>query len=311
VTAELIDARNGFRVWTETYDRELNGAFALQDEIARSIVDALKIRLAARLAAHEQPSNELYNLYQELFADITPPTGVSSIGISVPVQNPVNPFTVSDYTAPGGFDTRRSDTRVTAAPLGMGITTSVRDRASEASLRTNKITADLTAAPPGTGFATSVRHRASEASLRTNKITVDGPTSIQGFVKDAKGEPIEGTDVRIESRDGKQVFSTVKTDSKGRYISQGLQPGIYRVTLLVDGAVKASIMNTQTKANQPTLLNFDLKTTSQAGNIVKGGKHMVWVPSRTGSHIGGNWVEVDDGGEAHSGSNIQTLKKRF
>src|SRR6266436_3267224 len=35
VTAELIDARNGFRVWTETYDRELNGAFALQDEIAR------------------------------------------------------------------------------------------------------------------------------------------------------------------------------------------------------------------------------------------------------------------------------------
>jgi hypothetical protein len=341
VTAELIDARNGFRVWTETYDRELNGAFALQDEIARSIVDALKIRLAARLAAHEQPSNELYNLYQELFADITPPTGVSSIGISVPVQNPVNPFTVSDYTAPGGFDTRRSDTRVTAAPLGMGITTSVRDRASEAglrtnkitadmlaappesgvttsvrdraseaSLRTNKITADLTAAPPGTGFATSVRHRASEASLRTNKITVDGPTSIQGFVKDAKGEPIEGTDVRIESRDGKQVFSTVKTDPKGRYISQGLQPGIYRVTLLVDGAVKASIMNTQTKANQPTLLNFDLKTTSQAGNIVKGGKHMVWVPSRTGSHIGGNWVEVDDGGKAHSGSNIQTVTAR-
>ena len=32
VTAELIDARNGFRVWTETYDRELDGGFALQDE---------------------------------------------------------------------------------------------------------------------------------------------------------------------------------------------------------------------------------------------------------------------------------------
>jgi hypothetical protein len=37
---------------------------------------------------------------------------------------------------------------------------------------------------------------------------------------------------------------------------------------------------------------------------------MVWVPSRTGSHIGGNWVEVDDGGEAHSGSNIQTVTAR-
>jgi TolB-like protein/tRNA A-37 threonylcarbamoyl transferase component Bud32/protocatechuate 3,4-dioxygenase beta subunit len=342
VTAELIDARNGFRVWTETYDRELNGAFALQDEIARSIVDALKIELGVRVSAQEQPGNRVHDGYlQELFTDLTHPTGVGSIRISVPVQNPSNPFTVPDYTFPGGFDQRRPDTRVTAAPPGTGVTTSVRDRASEAglrtnkitadmlaappetgvitsvrdraseaSLRTNKITADVTAAPPGTGVVTSVRDRASEASLRTNKTTAEEPASIQGFVKGAKGEPIKGTDVRIESRDGKQVFSTVKTDSKGRYISQGLQPGVYRVTLLVNGAVKASIMNTQTKANQPTQLNFELKPASQAGNIAKGGKRMVWVPSRTGSHIGGNWVEVDDGGEAHSGSNIQTVTAR-
>src|SRR6266542_2428631 len=86
-----------------------------------------------------------------------------------------------------------------------------------------------------------------------------GPASIQGVVKDAKGQPIKGADVRVESRDGKQLFNTVKTDSKGRYISQGLQPGVYRVTLMVNGAVKASIMNTQTNANQPTQLNFDFK----------------------------------------------------
>src|SRR5436189_558926 len=117
-----------------------------------------------------------------------------------------------------------------------------------------------------------------------------GPASIQGIVKDAKGQPIKGADVRIESRDGKQLFGTVKTDPKGRYISQGLQPGVYRVSLVVNGTVKASIMNTQTKANQPTQLNFDFKPPSQAGNIAKGGKHMVWVPSRTGSQIGGNWA---------------------
>jgi hypothetical protein len=259
------------------------------------------------------------------------------VGISVPVQNPSDPFTVPDYTSAGDFDPRRPHTRVTAAPPETGFTTSVRDRALEAGLRTNKITADViaappetafntsardralkaslrtnkittdvTAAPPETGFNTSVRDRALEAGLRTNKITADGPASIQGFVKDAKGEPIKGADLRIESRDGKQVFSTVKTDPKGRYISRGLQQGVYRVTLLVNGAVKASIMNTQTKANQPTQLNFDFTPTSQAGNIVRGGKHMVWVPSRTGSHIGGNWVEVDDGGNEHSGSNIQT-----
>jgi hypothetical protein len=146
--------------------------------------------------------------------------------------------------------------------------------------------------------------------VRTNKITAEGPASVQGFVKDAKGEPIKGAGVRIESRDGKQVLSTVTTDPKGRYISQGLQPGVFRVTLLVNGAVKASIMNTQIKANQPTQLNFDLKPTSQAGSIAKGGKHMVWVPARTGSHIGGNWVEVDDSGKAHSRFNVHTVTAR-
>jgi hypothetical protein len=133
-----------------------------------------------------------------------------------------------------------------------------------------------------------------------------GPASIQGIVKDAKGQPIKNADVRIESRDGKQLFNTAKTDSQGRYISQGLQPGVYRVTLLVNGAVKASIMNTQTKADQPTQLNFEFKPPSQAGNIAKGGKHMVWVPSRTGSHIGGTWAEVPDGAAESGTLNVQT-----
>jgi serine/threonine protein kinase len=301
-------------------------------------------KFAVRPSAQEQPGNGVYDRYlQWLFTDVTHPTGVNSIGISVPVQNPSYPFTVPDYTSAGDFDPRRSETRVTATPPETGFTTSVHDRASEADLRTNKITAEqlasipglatpvkgepikgadvrmadprrpdtrVTAAPPGTGFTANVRHPALEADLRTNKITAEGPASIQGFVKDAKGEPIKGAGVRIESRDGKQVFSTVTTDPKGRYISQGLQPGVYRVTLLVDGAVKASIMNTQTKANQPTQLNFDFKPTSQASNVAKGGKHMVWVPARTGSHIGGNWVEVDDEGNPHFGSNIQTYNVR-
>src|SRR5881296_321468 len=49
ITAELIDARSGFHLWTETYDRELDDIFALQDEITRSIVEALKIKLAVSL----------------------------------------------------------------------------------------------------------------------------------------------------------------------------------------------------------------------------------------------------------------------
>jgi hypothetical protein len=199
---------------------------------------------------------------------------------------------------------------VTAVPPETGLNISVHNRASQAGLRRNKITADVIATTPPMGFSASVRDRTSETGARTNKITADGSASIQGFVKDAKGEPLKGAGVRIESRDGKQVFSTVKTGPNGRYVSPGLQPGVYRVTLLVDDAVKASTMNTQTKANQPTQLNFDLKQTSQTGNVAKGGKHMVWVPGRTGSHLGGNWVEVDDRGKAHSTSNIDRVTLR-
>jgi serine/threonine protein kinase/Flp pilus assembly protein TadD len=63
VTAELINAHSGFHLWTETYDRELAGVFALQDEITRSIVDALKIKLAVSLPVHEQRNTEVYDLY--------------------------------------------------------------------------------------------------------------------------------------------------------------------------------------------------------------------------------------------------------
>ena len=134
-----------------------------------------------------------------------------------------------------------------------------------------------------------------------------GPSSIQGIVKDAKGQPIKGADVRIESKDGKQLFNTVKTDAKGRYISQGVAPGVYRVTLVVNGAVKASIMNTKTKADQPTQLNFDLKpaSASQATAGAKSGKHMVWMPPTTGSNTGGRWVEVDDDSAAAGALNVK------
>jgi serine/threonine protein kinase len=63
ISAQLINARNGVQLWSETYERELQGVFALQDEITRAIVDALKIKLAISLPAHEQRNTEGYDLY--------------------------------------------------------------------------------------------------------------------------------------------------------------------------------------------------------------------------------------------------------
>ena len=63
ISAQLINARNGLQLWSETYERELQGVFAVQDEITRAIVDALKIKLAISLPAHEPRNTEGYDLY--------------------------------------------------------------------------------------------------------------------------------------------------------------------------------------------------------------------------------------------------------
>ena len=47
---------------------------------------------------------------------------------------------------------------------------------------------------------------------------------LQGIVKDAKGHPIEGADIRIETKNGGKLLTTVKTDVSGRYILEGLPP---------------------------------------------------------------------------------------
>ena len=63
VAVQLINARDGFHMWSQTFERELQGVFAVQDEITRSVVEALKIKLAVALPAHKQPNTEGYDLY--------------------------------------------------------------------------------------------------------------------------------------------------------------------------------------------------------------------------------------------------------
>ena len=72
ITAQLIDASNGFHLWSETYDRELKDIFAIQDEIARAIGEQLKVKITG-LAKPGEPGRgnenrgtknlEAYDLY--------------------------------------------------------------------------------------------------------------------------------------------------------------------------------------------------------------------------------------------------------
>ncbi len=68
VTAQLINAEDGFHLWSETYDRELSDVLAMQDEIGRKVADALKIELMgdagpARAKPRPAVDPEAYRLY--------------------------------------------------------------------------------------------------------------------------------------------------------------------------------------------------------------------------------------------------------
>src|SRR5205807_8593795 len=47
VTAQLINARTGFHLWSDTIEREMRDVFTVEDEITRAIVDALKVTLTS------------------------------------------------------------------------------------------------------------------------------------------------------------------------------------------------------------------------------------------------------------------------
>ena len=64
VTAQLIDTASGNYLWSEAYDRQLENVLAIQEEMARAIVDTLQLTLAWRGggAARKAPDLKCYNL---------------------------------------------------------------------------------------------------------------------------------------------------------------------------------------------------------------------------------------------------------
>ena len=65
ITAQLVRVADGFHIWSETYDRKLERVFALQEEIARRIGDALKLSLgvSAPVAPRAPIDPEAYDEY--------------------------------------------------------------------------------------------------------------------------------------------------------------------------------------------------------------------------------------------------------
>ncbi len=83
VTAQLMNTRDGFQLWSERYDRSLDDIFAIQDEIARSIVEHMRSALGlheetkAKLVARPTDDLQAYELFlrgREAVQQRTPPS---------------------------------------------------------------------------------------------------------------------------------------------------------------------------------------------------------------------------------------------
>lgn len=82
-------------------------------------------------------------------------------------------------------------------------------------------------------------------------------SSLEGDVKDEKGQPVKGALMKIERKDIKGNYK-VKTDKKGHYFYGGLPLGVYKVTLEVEGKDRDSVDNVKTRLGDPVAVNFDL-----------------------------------------------------
>ncbi|WP_417611943.1 helix-turn-helix domain-containing protein [Owenweeksia hongkongensis] len=63
ISVQLVTAENGFRIWTEKYDRELDDIFAVQDEIANCVLERLQLELEVNFTSTNYTQNtEAYQL---------------------------------------------------------------------------------------------------------------------------------------------------------------------------------------------------------------------------------------------------------
>ena len=65
ITAQLIRADNGYHIWSETYDRQLDNVFQIQEDIAIAVVDALKITLLGEAPRTRKTDPRAYQLFLE------------------------------------------------------------------------------------------------------------------------------------------------------------------------------------------------------------------------------------------------------
>ena len=111
---------------------------------------------------------------------------------------------------------------------------------------------------------------------------------LQGNILGTDGRPLQGAEVRLDTKEKASAPITTTTGSHGRYLFAGLPAGAYRLRILEGGTVKFSV--TIQMRGEKARIDFDLSPAA-----TKKIRNYVWVPGRTGSNLAGRWVERDAG----------------
>ena len=109
-------------------------------------------------------------------------------------------------------------------------------------------------------------------------------SSVEGNVVGSDGHPLKDGEIRFEQKEGQVSPIISHTDANGHYTA-ALPRGVYKLTLVTAGKVRASVTVRATGAN--SRIDFDLRPSA-----AKKTKDYVWVGGGTGSHLPGHWVEV-------------------
>ena len=112
--------------------------------------------------------------------------------------------------------------------------------------------------------------------------------SLQGNVLGTDGRPLQRAEIRLEGKDKASAPISIITGSSGRYLFAALPAGVYKLSILADGAVKFSVDIKM--RGEKARLDFDLSPSAR-----KKIRNYVWVLGRTGSNLPGRWAERDAG----------------
>jgi hypothetical protein len=131
----------------------------------------------------------------------------------------------------------------------------------------------------------------SVVCLSLSSVAVNGST-LEGKVCGSDGQPIKGADVRLQNSSLTLAAALTRTDVRGQYRFMNVASGTYKVSVSPTNVAQSLIADVKVDGNKRVDLKIN-PVNSAAGTKEK---HLVWVPSPTGTNIGGRWKDVDNTG---------------